>query len=184
MSTPISPRRALSLALLPLALAACSDALAPAPVLDVALRVSDQQGPFPASNPASAQGMLCDVTFEAKGLGRQAHATWLDASVLFYADPNTGAPYDSVLVSAGDVRANFLADTIGAGQVEHTRWLFSVPQTIDIAINFRYQVDPGGDVKTATTNFRCGNEPVGVAMRRSGMTQITVSPLRSGINGS
>jgi|SRR5690349_183510 hypothetical protein len=182
MSTPISFRRHCWLTLLPLALAACSDALAPAPVLDVALRISDQQAPVAASNPGSAQGLLCDVTFEAQGLGRQAHATWLGATVLFYAEPNRGVPYDSVLVDASDVRANFSADTIGAGQVEHTRWLFSVPETIDIAMNFRYQVDPGGDVKTATSTFTCGATTPVIAARRVGTMPLTVLPLR--INGS
>ena len=178
MSTPISFRRHLWITLLPLALAACSDSLAPAPVLDVALRISDQQGPFPASNPGSAQVMMCDVTFEAQGLGREAHATWLGATVLFYASPNRGVPYDSIVVGASDVRANFSADTIGAGQVEHTRWLFSVPQTIDIAMNFRYQVDPGGDVKTATTSFTCGSESLAMATRRVLTMPVTVFPIR------
>lgn len=181
---PISFRRAYSIALLPLALAACSDALAPAPILDVALRISDQQGPFPSSNPGSAQGMLCDVTFEAQGLGRQAHATWLDASVLFYAKWNTGVAYDSVLVSANDVRATFSADTIGVGQVEHTRWLFSVPETIDIAMNFRYQVLPGGDVKTATAYFTCGGDVLAAAARRPAVMLPSVSPLRLRLNAS
>jgi hypothetical protein len=184
MSMPISFRRAYSIALVPLVLAACSDSLAPAPAIDVALRVSDQQGPFPATNPGSAQGLMCDVTFEAQGLGRQARATWLDASVLFYVE-GSGAPYDSVLVSANDVRATFSADTIGVGQVEHTRWLFSVPETIDIAMNFRYQVLPGGDVKTAAAHFTCGSEaPVISATRRPGSMPVTVSPLRVRINAS
>jgi hypothetical protein len=182
MSTPISFRRTFSIALVPLVLAACSDALAPAPAIDVALRVSDQQGPFPATNPGSAQGLMCDVTFEAQGLGHQAHATWLDASVLFYAE-GSGVPYDSVLVAASDVRATFSADTIGVGQVEHTRWLFSVPETINIAMNFRYQVLPGGDVKIAATYFRCGNEAPVIATRRPGSMPL-VSPLRVRINAS
>lgn len=182
MSMPISFPRACSIALVPLVLAACSDALAPAPVLDVALRISDRQGPFPTTNPGSPQGMLCDVTFEAQGLGRQARATWLDASVLFYAVGNAGVAYDSVLVSANAVRATFSADTIGVGQVEHTRWLFSVPETIDIAMNFRYQVLPGGDVKTAIALFRCGGDVPVVATRRPGITPLSVSPLRVRIN--
>jgi hypothetical protein len=183
MSMPISFRRAYSIALVPLVLAACSDALAPAPAIDVALRVSDQRGPFPATNPGSAQGLMCDVTFEAQGLGRQARASWLDASVLFYAD-GAAVPYDSVLVSAGDVRATFSADTIGVGQVEHTRWLFAVPEVIGIAMNSRYQVLPGGDVKTATTYFRCGGEAPAVAARRPGSMPVAVSPFRVRINAS
>ncbi len=183
MSMPISFRRAYSIALLPLVLAACSDALAPAPAIDVTLRVSDQQGPFPATNLGSAQGLVCDVTFEAHGLGRQARASWLDASVLFYAD-GAAVPYDSVLVSASDVRATFSADTIGIGEVEHTRWLFSVPEVIGIAMNFRYQVLPGGDVKTATTYFKCGAEAPAIATQRSGRKPVTVSPFRVRINAS
>ena len=181
---PISFRRAYSIALVPLALAGCSDALAPAPVLDVALRISDRQGPFPTTNPGSAQGMLCDVTFEAQGFGRQARATWLDASVLFYAGRNAGVPYDSVLVSANDVRATFSADTIGVGQVEHTRWLFSVPEMIGIGMNFRYQVLPGGDVKTATAFFTCGGDAPAIATRRPSVKPPSVSPLRVRINAS
>ena len=180
MSTPISFRRAFSVALLPLALAACSDALAPAPDLDVALRISDMQGPFPASYPGSTQGALCDITFEAQGVGRGAHATWLDGTILFYADPkNARVPYDSAAISANDVRTTFTADTIGAGQVEHTRWLFFVPQPIGLEINFRYVVDPGGEVKTATTYLACGAVAASVATGHRPVLPVTVQPFRA-----
>ena len=78
--------------------------------------------------------------------------------MLFYASPNRGVPYDSVTISANDVRATFSADTIGPGQVEHTRWMFATAAVIDIAVSFRYQVDPGGDIKAATTSFTCGGD--------------------------
>lgn len=184
MSTSISIRQIWPILLAPLVLAACSDALAPAPALDVAVRISDQQGPFPAVNPGSANGMLCDVTFEAQGLGRQAHATWLGASVLFYAT-NSSVPYDSVIVSANDLRATFSADTIGVGQVEHTRWLFSVAEAINIGMSFRYRVDPGGDIKSATAYLACGGAGPSTATRLpGGMRPPLVSPVRSRINGS
>jgi hypothetical protein len=185
MSTPISFRRACSIAFAPLVLVACSDTVSPAPALDVAVRVSEQLGPFPTTNPSSAQGLLCDVTFEAQGLGRLAHADWLDASVLFYSAPNRSVPFDSVIVSASDVRGTFSADTIGAGQVEHTRWLFDVAATFDIAMNFRYQVVPGGDVKTATAYFTCGDETTPtVSSRRPAISPVNASLRRVGVNGS
>lgn len=184
MSTPISFRRALLVGLLPLALAACSDALAPAPVLDVALRVSDLQGPFPADYPGSDQGMLCDMTFEAQGLGQRAHATWLDGTILFYTDPNRGVPYDSVRITASDVRTTFTSDTIGAGQVEHTRWLFVVPQTIDIEMHLRYLVDPGGDIKTARTYSTCGTAAPAVSRSRPVPMPVRVLPAPVQVQGS
>lgn len=184
MSTPISPRRNCLIVCAALVLAACSETLAPAPGLDVAMHVSDQAAPVPFSNPASTQGLLCDVTFEAQALGRQAHATWLDASILFYAGPNLSVPYDSIIVAANDVRATFSADTIGPGQVEHTRWLFSVSTPIEISMNFHYRVDPGGDIKTATTYIACGGEGVAASSRRPGKMPPTVSPQRVRINAS
>ncbi|HKW46981.1 MAG TPA: hypothetical protein VJN70_06035 [Gemmatimonadaceae bacterium] len=186
MSTPISFRQIWPILLAPLVLAACSDAFAPAPApeLDVAMRISDQQGAVPFANPGSTSGLLCDVTFEAQALGRQARATWLDATVLFYAGSNLTVPFDSIIVSANDVRATFSADTIGVGQVEHTRWLFSVTGALDIAMNFHYRVDPGGDIKTATTYLSCGGDGPDVATRRLGKMPATVSPLRVRINAS
>lgn len=179
MSTPISIRRVCSVVLTVLALAACSENLAPAPdpVLDVAVRVSEQQGPFASGDSAAPSGLVCDVTFEAQGAGRQARATWLDASILFYSGTSR-VPYDSVTVSANDVRTTFSADTIGVGQIEHTRWLFFVPVPIGIAMNFRYQVDPGGDIKTATAQLACGNQGSGLSLSRSGTAPLGVSPYR------
>lgn len=184
MSTPISPRPTWLILCAALVLAGCSDSLAPAPALDIALHVSDQQAPVPFSNPASTQGLLCDVTFEAQALGRQAHATWLDASILFYAGSDLRVPYDSTIVSANDVRATFSADTIGAGQVEHTRWLFSVPSAIEISMNFHYRVDPGGDIKTATAYLACGGQDAAAAARRPGKMPPSVSPQRVRISVS
>ena len=181
MSTPISFRRACSAALTLLVLAACSENLAPAPRLDVAVHISDQQGPFASGD--STRGLLCDITFEAQGVGSQAHATWQAATILFYSPPNP-TPYDSIIVSANDVRTTFSADTIGVGQVEHTRWLFFVAVPIDIAMNFRYQVDPGGDTKTATSYFSCGTQGATIATRRPALTPVRVSPVRARINGS
>ena len=157
-----------------LALTACSDALAPAPALDVAVRISDQQGPFPSGDSTSAAGLVCDVTFEALGVGQQARATWLDASILFYSGSNQ-TPYDSLTVSANDIRTTFSADTIGVGQIEHTRWFFFVPVPIGIAMNFRYQVDPGGDIKTATARLGCGNQGLALGSLRAGTTAPTIS---------
>lgn len=186
MSMPISFRRICFTALAPFALSACSDALSPAPAIDVAIRISDRQGPVPVSYQGAAdQGILCDITFEAQALGQGAHAIWQDASVLFYALPNRGVAYDSVLVSANDVRTTFASDTIGPGQVQHTRWLFVTPAAIDIAMNFRYRVDPGGDLKTATASFTCGgNEPPAIGTRRPGMTPLAASPRLLRINAS
>jgi len=176
MSTPISFRRACSVALTILALAACSESLAPAPALDVAVRVSDQQGPLASGDSTSPGSLVCDVTFEAQGAGRQARATWLDASILFYAGASR-TPYDSLIVSAKDIRTTFSADTIGVGQIEHTRWFFFVPQPIGIGMNFRYEVDPGGDIKTATAQLACGNQGLSLS-RSSGTVPPAVSPYR------
>lgn len=162
-------------------LAACSETLAPAPGLDVAVRISDQQGPFASGD--STHGLLCDVTFEAQGLGNQARATWQAATILFYARPSP-TPYDSIIVSANDVRTTFSADTIGVGQVEHTRWLFYVTVPIDIKMSFGYQVDPGGDTKTATSYFSCGNQGATIAARRPTLTPARVSPVQVRIKAS
>jgi hypothetical protein len=167
MSTPISFRRASAIALTVLALAACSESLAPAPSLDVAVRVSNQEGPFASGDSVSTASLVCDVTFEAQAAGRQARATWLDASILFYAGANS-SPYDSLIVSAKDIRTTFSADTIGVGQIEHTRWIFFAPVPIGIAMNFRYQVDPGGDIKTARAQLACGNQGLALTSRRPG----------------
>lgn len=173
---PISFRCVCFSALAPFALAACSDALAPAPAIDVAVSISDRQGPFPVSYQGTDQGMLCDMTFEARALGQRAHANWRDASVLFYTSPNRGVPYDSVIISANDVRATFSADTIAPGQVEHTRWMFATVAVIDIAVSFRYQVDPGGDIKAATTSFTCGgDESPAIGASRAGMSPLAAS---------
>ena len=181
MSTPMSFARACSVAFTLLVLAACSENLAPAPGLDVAVHISNQQGPFAAGD--STPGLLCDVTFEAQALGSQARATWQSATVLFYSRPNP-APYDSIIVSASDVRTTFSADTIGVGQVEHTRWMFFTAVPIDIAMNFRYQVDPGGDTKTATSYFSCGAQAATIATRRPGLTPVRVAPVRVRVNAS
>ena len=177
MSTPISFRRACSLALTVFALAACSEALAPPPILDVAVHVSDQQGPFASGDSTSPGSLVCDVTFEALGAGHHARATWLDASILFYSGANRN-PYDSLVVSAKDIRTTFSADTIGVGQIEHTRWFFFVPVPIGIGMNFRYQVDPGGDIKTATAQLACGNQGQVLTSRRPAAMPAAMSPYR------
>ena len=177
MSTPISIRRACSLALTALFLGACSDSLAPAPALDVAVRVSDQQGPFASGDSASATSLVCDVTFEAKAIGREARATWLDATILFYSGASRN-PYDSLIVSAQSIRTTFSADTIGVGQIEHTRWFFFVPVPIGIGMNFRYQVDPGGDIKTATAQLACGNQGPTLGALRDGPATTLPYPVR------
>ena len=179
MSMPISFRRVCSIALLPMVFGACSDALSPTPAIDVSLRVSDQQGPLAVTfEGTSAQGLLCDVTFEARGLGRNAHAIWQDGSVLFYTRPNRGIPFDSVLVSANDVRLTFSADTIGPGQIEHTRWLFAIPEAYEIAMSLRYQVDPGGAVKTASAHFTCGRSLSPSMVQPPPIGAIAVQPQR------
>jgi hypothetical protein len=186
MSMPMSFRGACFIAAIPLALVACSDALSPKPAIDVALRISDQQGPFAVQYQSGPEGMLCDVTFEASALGQRAHAVWQEASVLFYTSPNNGKPYDSVLVSANDVRTTFSADTIAPGQVEHTRWLFATTTVIGIGVNFRYQVDPGGEVKAATSYFTCGGGtgPLAISAARNGMTPSIGSPSRIRIDAA
>ena len=170
MSMPISSRFIILFAVAPLALAGCNDALSPSPAIDVALGISDRQGPFPVTFEGTGPGLLCDVTYEARGLGQGAHAIWGDGSVLFYTVPNRGVPYYRIDISANDVRSTFAADTIGPGQVEHTRWLFATPAVLEIAVNFSYQVDPGGEVKTATSRFTCGGDRPPVATRDSGPT--------------
>jgi hypothetical protein len=185
MSMPISFRSICFRALAPCVLSACSDALSPAPAIDVAVSISDRQAPVPVSYQGANQAMLCDVTFEARALGQRARAIWQDSWVLFYALPNRGVPYDSVLIAANDVRATFAADTIAPGQVEHTRWLFATPVAIDISVSFRYQVDPGGDLKAAMTSFTCGgDESPAIGTRRAGITPLAGSRARFLINAS
>jgi hypothetical protein len=52
-------------------------------------------------------------------------------------------------------------------------------------MNFRYQVVPGGDVKTATAYFTCGGDAPAVATRRPIVKEpLSVSPLRVRKNAS
>jgi hypothetical protein len=171
-----APRLALA-ALLPLALGACgSDATAPEaapPVLTVALTGVLDGTPSIGLLPDKSPYLVCTVQvgLVAGGVGT---GEWTSGVLRWYAGTTRVTPFDTLAVSADEMREAWGAARFAAGQPMTSRWQMAatVPFFGDVVMRYK---DVDGREHAATAPFRCGpSVPADAALPQ--VTSLDIDP--------
>jgi hypothetical protein len=142
-------------ALLLVTLSACGDETAPRPPVDVALNVSEFQGPLIGAGGTGDPTLRCEFTLTASARGRGT-ATWHEATFRTYVGKDRSTPVDSVTLAAADVRSAWGGDAIPAGETRRSRWFTESGIPFAGELEFRYEA--GGRTGSTKTRFNCGPE--------------------------
>jgi hypothetical protein len=141
-----------------LALAACSgDATGPVASVDVTVQILSLSGPTFSIGPDSGPRIACAVDVRASATG-SGTATWLSATLRFYAGKDRSHPVDSTVVPAATVRAGWGSAGIRVGQSQESGVQVNASVPFGAEIVFHYQ-DPGSGVKATSVSFTCGPAP-------------------------
>ncbi|MGH7688931.1 MAG: hypothetical protein ACREN3_04930 [Gemmatimonadaceae bacterium] len=143
----------LALATLLLAGASCGDSTAPKS-MTVAVSVLSVGGPDVSTIGDSVPLVTCGINLSATAAGTDT-ATWQDGKVRWYAGVDRSTPFDSLTMTAVDVRQTWGNKQIGAGQTQTSHWEFQATAPFHADIEYHYQ-PAHGDEKTADAGFDCG----------------------------
>jgi hypothetical protein len=146
-------RRHIITAALAIALSACRDGTAPDPGVDIAISVSEFNGPT-LSEDADGPVITCDIGLRAVASGKGS-ATWLDATFKVYLGADRTTPVDSAVFSDSEIREAWGGDAIAAGETRQSQWTLAAPIPLSATLEFRYQPSIGHNVKSTKVSFSC-----------------------------
>jgi hypothetical protein len=152
-----------------LAFAACGDSTGPdTDDITVTVSVDGLDAPVVYERSPGAWVIECHVELSATATGP---ATWLDATLLFYAGPHRATPIDSVQIAAADIQGAWGAPGIAPGQTQHVTWSASASIPFGASIVHRYKTSHGR-IRSAEVRFTCGPDlpPVVVPPAISNLT--------------
>ncbi|HEX8726062.1 MAG TPA: hypothetical protein VF737_11805 [Gemmatimonadaceae bacterium] len=153
-STHIAPGRTrLILAVLLAGAASCSDSTTPKS-MSVAISVAGVSGPDVSIAADSLPLVSCGVTLNATASGTDT-ATWQGGTVRWYVGVDRSVPFDTLMVTASDVRLVWGNKQIGAGQTQTSNWTVSAGAPFHAEMEYEYQ-PAHGDLKSAKAGFDCG----------------------------
>jgi hypothetical protein len=137
-----------------LALSACNDTAGPEPAVTITLNLTQLNGPDVFETAPGEFTIECvpELSASATGLGR---ATWLDATLLFYAGPDRETALDSVVLQSDDIQGSWGHADIGPGETQQSTWRLSASIPFGATFVYRYR-QASGAVDTAQVGFSCG----------------------------
>lgn len=144
----------LSLAVLALGGTACGDGTGPGHSLDIAVTVSQLHAPVIGTTTDSLPTISCVVDLHAVASGTGT-ASWVGATVRWYAGTDRSSPIDSGVVAAAEVQAAWGKPGISAGETQQSTWTLTAGAPFTASMEYRYR-PAGGDARTATVVLTCG----------------------------
>lgn len=154
-----------------LAFAACGDSTGPDPDVTVTVSLTQLNGPDVYETAPGNLVIECSINLRAVASGS---ATWLDATLFFYAGPDRATPVDSVIIAAADIQDAWGAPEIAPGQLRESSWRVTASIPFGASIVHRYRTSGGRTGSTAVT-FACG-PPVPPGAAEPAINTITLQP--------
>lgn len=159
---------------------ACGDeSTGPPPTAELAIENVNVRGPSVLLSGTSGAVVRCDVKFRATASGRGS-ATFRDATFMFFAGVDHGAPVDVLEISAQEVRDAWGGGTVEAGTSMESVWWFQLGAPFVLTGEFRYAQSPGGPVASVPVRVVCGPEAP-ASSPPPAITELTLSAPADGL---
>lgn len=123
--------------------------------------------------------ITCDVGLRAKVRG-PGSVTWLGATFRWYPGTTGTTPFDSAVVSAGNIQSTWGGVITPAGDTATAAWYFSATIPFNAELEYRYRPTGSNTVAASTVRFAC-SPVIPKNPAAASISSITLNPASSQI---